>query len=346
MLAAHVELELAAAVTLDVAFEGVLDAVEQRLHGAEPGRFDVEPARLERQRLDGRHTRDGMVPAHPALLAVEELAGLLGESRILDDPLGEAVEHAPVVLAVDRVVHRRPLVVALQVEDADRAGGREALDQVVGPVRCRVEFELRVGLDLEPPFDALGGRWLAESGADDEPNGVVPPVERAPEVRFGLAERQVERGAFEPPPTVVLEVHPLGLATDEQVALVERVRERVQRVLAGEVPGGVGLGQRVVFVGLVGHVLAATHVTVAGEREHRRRAGEPARRLALAALERTLLDRQREVGDPVVERHGSGFAVPKHDGSGGFGPSSRLTGHRLEPRSGALPTHIGQVSRV
>ena len=116
-----------------------------------------------------------------------------------------------------------------------------------------------------------------------------------------LAQRQVERGALERPAAVVDRHLALG-RLGEDALLLERLREGVDRVVAGEVEDGAGVLEGDVVERVVDDVLADALVAVALEVDD---GGEPveARRRELEALELVALDLQGQVGDLVIGAH-------------------------------------------
>jgi len=247
---------------------------------------------------------DGSVPREPVGLGFEYRAGPLGPPGVLDDGVWERLDGPTVEVGIRGNVDAGPLVVALQVGDADPPGVGEVGEQRLVPVGLGVELERHFGIDVEEGLDPV---HRLDARADDEPNRIVVAVERPAEARVGLPEREVERRALDGPPPVVprdFAGRPLG----PQLHPVEMRRELADRPLPDERvlerAVVVGRGERVVVLHLVGDVLAGARLAPAVEPEFGRGAGEirPGRPLVPAAV--VPLDDERQVGEAVVETHG------------------------------------------
>src|SRR5205085_2807932 len=177
------------------------------------------------------------------------------------------------------------VVGALQVDGVDRARGGELLDEVVAPVARRIELEARrrVARQQLPEHDDR-----LEALRDDEVHRAGLSAHGIGERALGLAQREVERGALEPPPAVVV----------ERVAL-ERLREAVERVLSGD--GKIAL--RRVELRVVGDVFADAFLTSPAQPDHRRHAREATRHVLLETVELVALYTKRKRGKGLVQTH-------------------------------------------
>src|SRR5207247_6402175 len=135
------ELPLPAAVRADLVLGAVVVGVEEPANGAEARRLDVDRARRPGAALDIRDGVDRRVPRDASGMRLEDRARLFGHPRVLDPGVRERVEHPPVERRVRRLVGGRALVLTLEVDRVDRAGGREVGDELGGPVARRAELE-------------------------------------------------------------------------------------------------------------------------------------------------------------------------------------------------------------
>ena len=193
------ELELAAAVRPDAPLLAVVVCVEQLAHAPEPRRLDVDRPRRKRQPFDVVDGVDDRVPGDPVAVRLQDRIGLLGQRRVLDERLREALRHQAVEPRVGRLVDDRAAVLALQVDRLDRPELRELGYERVVPRAARVELELQAGVVLEPPADAGARRRVAEVHRHDEADRPHLALDGIGERSARLPERQVERGALEGP---------------------------------------------------------------------------------------------------------------------------------------------------
>ena len=232
--------------------------------------------------------------------------GLVVDVGVLEPRIRKGLDQLRVELWVGVDVHRGSLVLALQVQGVHRAGLDELGDQLVVPVVGRVELEAQAGIDGEALanwIDRRGIRLLALGGnrrqphRDDERDGPRLTTQVLVQGGAGLAQRQVERGALERPATVVDRDLALGRLGKDALCF-ERLREGVDRVVAGEVEHRARVLERDVVERVVDDVLADPLVSAALQVDDR---GKPveARGLELEALELVALDRQRQIGDPA-----------------------------------------------
>ena len=213
---------------------------------------------------------DRRVEAEPARLRAHDVPAGTVERRVLDHDLRKELDDRSVQLGVRDNVDRGPGVVGLQIEDAHAAGCREPLHERPVPLVLRVELQLELGRGLEPGESVAAGR-------DDEAHRPMLAPERVAEAEAVLPQREVERRTLErPAPVVGGCVHP-RLPLEETEAF-ERRRERAESGLARWVE----LGEPVVVLGRVGHVLptplrtaAAQHDRCGHTRELRRHVDRP-----------------------------------------------------------------------
>ena len=145
---------------------------------------------------------DRRVPGDPVAVRLEHGIGLRGQRRVLDPSVREAGGDALVEHGVRRLVDDGAVVGALEVDGVHRARGCELLDEVVTPVARRIELEARRRIarqQLPEHVDRL------EALRDDEVHCAGLSAHGIGERALGLAQREVERGALEPPPAVVVE---------------------------------------------------------------------------------------------------------------------------------------------
>ena len=81
---------------------------------------------LPRQRQHVRHRVDRRVPRDAVADRVEQRLRLVVHVRVLEPRVRERLDHHPVQLGIGLHVHRRALVLALEVERVDRARSRPA----------------------------------------------------------------------------------------------------------------------------------------------------------------------------------------------------------------------------
>ena len=199
MRAADAELELAAAVERHTVLLAVRDRVEQPSCAPEARRLDVQPARLDLERQHVLDRVDRRVEAQAVGGGFEDRPRLVGEGRILDHRVREALDDVAVQPRVGRLVDDRAAVIALEVGDADPTGGRELVDQRARPRAHRVDLELQRRLNGEEAIDVLTRR-------DDEADRAILAPDCRTERCARLSEREVERRALEAPAPVAREV--------------------------------------------------------------------------------------------------------------------------------------------
>ncbi len=235
----------------------------------------------------------GRVEAEPVLGARERLAAAVLEPRILDHDAGEALDDGAVLLGVGDEVDARSAVVRLQVEDAHAVGRGELLHHGAIPVLPHVELELEGGVQLEVGADLRAGR-------DDEAHRPVGAADGGAERAAGLAEREVERRAFERPAAVVGCGVLLRLLRP-QLELVEPRGVAGERLRSGELE----LRRKVVVIrGGVRHVLALAGEPVAGQLDGRRHARPVAAGNGkLAPRERVAVDLNVQACERIPEGH-------------------------------------------
>ena len=90
-------------------------------------------------------------------------------------------------------------VLALEVDDLDRAGGRHLVDQLRRPVRRGVQLEAQVGMALEPAADRVERGRLAQAERVDEAQRARLETDHLVQRAARLVQRQVERGRLERP---------------------------------------------------------------------------------------------------------------------------------------------------
>ena len=149
----------------------------------------------------------GRVPGDPVAVRLEDGIRLLVQRGILEPRVRKRERDARVEGRVRRLVDRRALVGALEVDRVDRACLDELVDQSVVPRPCRVELEAQVGIEIE---QARSGAIVAGS-----PNRIDATKRRpaAPRARRASAERlarlakgEVERRALESPAAIGAEL--------------------------------------------------------------------------------------------------------------------------------------------
>ena len=128
---------------------------------------------------------------------------LVRQRRVLEPGAGEP-GHDPLVQGrVGDGVDGRAVVLALEVDRVDGACRLELRDQLLRPVRGRVELEAQRGVELEPSPQPPGCRRLTESHRDDERQRLRVDPDDLTETETRLTEREIERGALEGPAAVV-----------------------------------------------------------------------------------------------------------------------------------------------
>ena len=152
------ELPLPAAVGADAVVLAVVVRREEPLDRAEPRRLHVHRARGPAERLDVLDGVDGGIPGHAVAVRLEHGHRLVGERGVLEPRFWQTLGDAPVERGVRRRVHRRPLVVALEVDRVDRTGGGELGDELVGPLRVRVELEAEARVEARATLGSAPSR--------------------------------------------------------------------------------------------------------------------------------------------------------------------------------------------
>ena len=103
---------------------------EQRAQAAGAARLDVDDAdRVDRRRVEVVGLRDQRVVGHAVRVRRDRLAGGGQVVRVLEDRVGEGGDHVPVHGRERLLVLDLHPVLALEVDDLDRAGGGEVLAQ-------------------------------------------------------------------------------------------------------------------------------------------------------------------------------------------------------------------------
>ena len=283
----------------------VVVAGEQRLDRAEARRLDVDGLGRERERLDVGDRVDRRVPGDAVAVGLERGVGLgLGQVGVLEPGVGQRLGDPAVERRVGVDVDRRALVGALEVDRGDRAGLDELLDQLAGPVGRAVELEAQPRVDLEPVAHRLEARRVAEPQRDDEADRAVLAAQHVAERAAGLAQREVERGALDRPAAVEPEGrHAAARRPGKRSSSPTWRANLVERPLAGERERRAARLLLALLVGVVGDVLAEALLAGAAQVERRGDARELRRDGALAALERVLLDGERQLGDAFVRGH-------------------------------------------
>ena len=232
--AAGAELELPAAVRADVACGEPVVGVEQALEAAEARRLDVHHPRRERQRLDVGDAVDRGVPRDLVAVRLQERVDLRREPRVLVPGAGERGDDAAVQVRVGADVDDRPLVVALEVDAVDRAGGHEAGDDLVRPGRRRVELEAQRRVVRESLLQRLQRGRLAQAQRHHEGHRLRLAPQRLVQREPGLVEREVQRrGLVAPTPVAAVHVA-LQRAAGEEVQAADVLGERGDRPAARE----------------------------------------------------------------------------------------------------------------
>jgi hypothetical protein len=150
VVAAHAQFGLPAPVGADAVLLAVVVGGAQRLQAAQPRGLDVHGLGREGQGLDVGHGVDRGVPGDAIAVGLQGLGRLgVAEVGVLDPGVGERLGHAPVEVGVGDHVHRRALVVALEVHRVHGPGGRQLGHQLVRPGVGGVELEARAGVALE-----------------------------------------------------------------------------------------------------------------------------------------------------------------------------------------------------
>jgi hypothetical protein len=188
----------------------------------------------------------------------------------------------------------RALVLALEVERVDRAGGRQLLDQLVAPGVGRVELEARAGVVLQHAQHLLGRLRLgAVPRAEPHRDDVGERLELAPELLgerpVGLAQREVERGRLEGPVAVAARDVAHGRVR-ERVELREVLGEGAKRPAAGQRQRPTGGLEGDVVEPVVDDVLADPLLAAAAQRDQRGVADELLGEGELAPLQVVALD--------------------------------------------------------
>ena len=296
------ELPLAAAVDADPPLGAVVVDGEQVLQRPEAGGLAVDGLGRKGEGLDVGHGVQGRVPGDAVAVGPQHVVGLgHRQVRILEPGLGEGGGAALVQPRVRHDVDWRPPVEALEVEDVDAVERLQLVDEGVGPVVLGIDLEPQGGIDCAALAQGLDGRRVAEPRRGDEPHRQGVALQDRVQGLAGLAQREVEGGALEGPLAVV-GVLPAGLRVREQVELVQVGGQRAQGVPAGQRELGAEGVEGVVVGRVVGHVLAHPLRAPSAQANDRRDAGEPPE-LRFPAVERVVLDRDREIGDEIVGGH-------------------------------------------
>ena len=137
---------------------------------------------------------------------LEDGIRLLVQRGILHPRVRKRERDARVEGRIRRLVDRRSLVGALEVERVDRAGLDELVDQSVVPRPCRVELHAQVGIEIEPGAERRDRRRVAEAHRRDEAKGLGLALERLGERLARLAKGEVERRALESPAAIRAEL--------------------------------------------------------------------------------------------------------------------------------------------
>ena len=177
---------------------------------------------------------------------------------------------------------------------------------VVVPVGRRVELEAQVGIGGEPARDGLKARGVAEPERHNERDRVRLAAQHVGQRAPGLAQREVGRGGLERPAPVGWKGGEPDLRPTEEIKLAQMAREAVERPFAGQRERRPGLLLGALEVGVVDDVLADPLLAGALQVHDRRGTLELGRDGPAAALEAVALDREREIGEGVVERHEAG----------------------------------------
>ena len=216
-------------------------------------------------------------------MRLQHRVGLGGERRILDPGLWKPFGDSPVESQVGRGVDGRIAVEGLQIDGVHRPGPGQLADELVVPLRRRVELEAESWVELEPAEKRRGRGVVSERGRDDEPHrpGLAP--DRLGERAARLAQRKVKGRAL---------VGPAAM----RLRYLERRGERLQRPRAVERKHGAGSLVLVVCLRVPGDVLTDTLVPAAVQVGDRRHATEPARHRLLEPLELVPLDCERQPG--------------------------------------------------
>src|SRR5699024_2389717 len=130
------------------------------------------------------------------------------------------------------LVHRRPMILALEVERTNGVGVGQPLDDLGSPVRRGIELELEVRIAVEPISDTVASRRVLEPRAHDEANRRILAVESRGEGRPSLLQCEIERGAFKRPRPVVSEDRLIRFVAEEEIDIGYLFRELVEGVFA------------------------------------------------------------------------------------------------------------------
>ena len=286
--------------------------------------------------------------------SLEQLDGLVGQRRILDQRVGQPLDDAAVERRVRVDGHRRVAVQALHVDDVDAVERRQLRDERVVPARGRVELEPQTRIDGAHGAQRGDAGGLAEADRHDEPHGLRFAFDGLVQREPVLPQRQVEGRALEGPPAV----EP-GAGADrldrEEVGQPHQRGELVEGAPAAQPRQRTRAAELLDLVDLVpGDVLALADVAVAGQPDHRRDLGEPAGGVAGQRQELAALDAERQIGDARVCRAaGHAASVPVADR-----PLSRARGSIVSSRGDepcAAPdrrhrwlhgVHAGRTARI
>ena len=184
----------------------VVVRVEEALDAPESRRLEVERPWREGQADDVGDGVDRRVPRDPIAVRLEDGIRLVVQRGILQPRVRKRERDARVEGRIRRLVDRRSLVGALEVERVDRAGLDELVDQSVVPRPCRVELHAQVGIEVEPGAERRDRRRVAEPHRRDEAEGLGLALERLGERLARLAKGEVERRALESPAAIRAEL--------------------------------------------------------------------------------------------------------------------------------------------
>ena len=112
--------------------------------------------------------------------------------RVLEDGVGEELDHV-LVERHERVglLDLEP-VLALEVDRVHRAGARDLLEQIARPRRLGVELEAQVRVAIQALAHGGELRRVAEAERVDEPHRTRRAPERVPDRRSRLPQREVQ----------------------------------------------------------------------------------------------------------------------------------------------------------
>ena len=177
--AARAELELAAAVDRDACLGAVVVRVEEPLDAPEARRLEVERPRREGQADDVGDGVDRRIPGDPLAVRLEDGIRLVVQRGILQPRLRKGERDARVEGRIRRLVDRRSLVGALEVERVDRAGLDELVDQSVVPRRLSGRAS-RAGRDRDRARRGAARSSQGRRTASTRRSGGAWPRARAP----------------------------------------------------------------------------------------------------------------------------------------------------------------------